>query len=302
MIRANGTLYWQQESNPTVQINMTEEQVDHFNEYKNRVFALGSPGYKKWGFDPNDAEQKEKYQQYLNDCNTLDQLRNFIVETSGRAHVASQKYQVVMVAPRFTFGKQVGETETAGFLYHHKTESPNQPMEQHGGEFTGMRDEWVIEKAEYDLSAAREEKFKGGMDIPQSVHGMGALSDTQNSDTCDHAVKRAIQLYRIPNSVWPPDNRIQAAQDAFDNAKNFYKSMGNEEEQPIDNSGNASQPQMPTTDPLANTNPQEQVPANAEQVQKTVPTAPAIPQKQPEEELSFAKSSKDIVSNLKKLG
>jgi hypothetical protein len=297
MIRANGTMYWQQEKDPSTQVNMTEEQVNHFNQYQGKIFRLGNPGFKKWGFGP---DQKEEYQQYLNDCHELDQLRNFITETTGKTHVASQKYQVVLVAPRFTFGKQVGETETAGFMYHPATESENAPQEAHGGEFTGKRDEWVIEKTEYDLSAARAAKFKGGMDLPQSVHGGGALSDSQNSDSCEHAIKRAIQLYKIPSSVQPPEAKIQAAQQAFDNAKNFYK--GQAEEQPIDNTSEVVpetgvQPPVPTTDPLAG------IPVNEPKPQPKAP-APVVQNTnlQPNQESELAKSSKDILNKLKKLG
>jgi hypothetical protein len=208
-----------------------------------------------------------------------------------------------MVAPRFTFGKQVGETETAGFLYHHSTESPNEPIEQHHGEFTGKRDEWVIEKAEYDLSQARADKFKGGMDIPQSVHGMGALSDLQNSDTCANAVKRAIQLYNIPSSVWPQDAKIQAAQAAFDAAKNFYKAKN--PNQPIQQgtgevAQDGSQPQMPPTDPLAGAG-QPQQPEPTPQAQQPAPVVQNPGQVQPQES-ELAKSSKDILNKLKKLG
>lgn len=295
MIRANGTMYWQNESDPSVQINMTEQQVDHFNGYKNKVFALANPGYRKWGFDISNPEQKAKYQKYLDDCVYLDKLRNFVVETTGKTHVASQKYQCIMVAPRFTFGKQVGETETAGFLYHSKTESPNtENVEEHPGLFTGKRDEWVIEKTEYDMSDARAEKFKYSKDIPQAVHGFGALSDHQNGMSAEDAVQKAVQLYRIPQSVIPNAAAIEAAQAAFDNAQNYYKSKNTPQSVP---GAQVAPNQTVNNVPVNNT--QSQSPVMQPQ---QLPKTPTVTQNNTIEEDQLAKSSKDILDKIKKLG
>lgn len=282
MIRANGTLYWQNEADKKITFNATQEQVDFFNHTKGNWLVLTEPGYKKFSFDDPNLQKK-----YYDDCYYLNELRDFITSTSGRWHVASQSYQVILVGPRFTAADQVGPNQTPGYLYHPEQEAANIPLEEHSGEFTGKRDDWVLEKHEFYISTFREAMMKGKFDAPTSEIGP-ALSDGMVK-TCNDAVQRAISKYHIPNSVLPSGNEIKAAQSAFDNAQTAFTNQFNQINNDLNNQ----------------VNPAETLENNEQNGTENQINDNSVPQQNVENKENtdvLNKSSKDILFKIKKLG
>jgi hypothetical protein len=278
-------MYWQKENDKNVKIPMTESQVDSFNGWKGSFWTITNPDNFEWQFKAPDQEQ-----QYRQDCQVMNELSDFLqAHHNVERHVASQKFQTVIIGPRFTHGGQTGHEQTIGTMSH-----PDTFIEGLGdgsGKFIGKRGDWVIVKKEYNISSLSQLSTMPA----QAVSGTGPL---QGVPTLSDAVSEVYTRYKVPAHVLPPKQEIQAAQQAFDNAQKAH--------------GAAAPQQRPEPEPgdMAEVNMEDQV-SNMQPQQTPQPLPAANPMEEQKPTLQntmagsssvFMKSGSDILRKLKNLG
>jgi hypothetical protein len=207
----DGTMYWQKENDKNVKFPMTEAQVDTFNGWKGSFWTITNPDNFEWQFKTPDQEQ-----QYRHDCQVMNELSDFLQSHHNvERHVASQKFQTVIIGPRFTHGGQTGHEQTIGTMSH-----PDTFVEGLGDDsrqFIGKRGDWVIVKKEYNISSLSQLSTMPA----QAVAGTGPL---QGVPTLAEAVSQVYTRYKVPAHVLPPKQEVEAAQRAFDAAQKSYES------------------------------------------------------------------------------
>lgn len=222
MLRVNGTMYWQNEADSSIKIDMTEAQVDYLNHFKGKWFRLGEPGYRTYVF--SQPEQQNRYQQ---DCESLNKLWDVLRDANRVNHAASQMYQTIIVGPRFTEAHQSGEKTVPGILAHPENVSEEPSEHRVSGDFTGKRDVWVVEKHEYPISEERNEQSKRGFFVPQNITGRGAIHDESAAGNVFSAISLAVRNYQLPQHVIPSQAALKAAQDTFNAAQSHFKNADN---------------------------------------------------------------------------
>lgn len=308
MLRVNGTMYWQSEADPNVKFNMSEQQVRYLNIHEGQWYRLSEPGYRTFVFD-NPQQQ----QQYEHDTQVMNRLREILRDANRIDSVASQSFQTIIVGPRFTEGNQSGEKTVPGVLPAPQNVAEEASPYRVGGEFTGKRDLWVVEKHEYPISQERHDQKKRGFYVPQNISGRGAIHNESEASTVFAAMSLATRVYQLPQHVMPAQDQLQAAQGAFDNAQKHFH-----------NADKAVAPGLPGQgEQLALPAPEgqgEQAVVNNDQVEfgdapaevQNPGNLPAVrnPQQPPVQQVqvrrvepnALGRQGKDIINRLKKLG
>ena len=281
----DGTMYWQKENDKNVKIPMSEAQVDSFNGWKGSYWTITNPDNFEWKFKSPDQEE-----QYRHDCRIMNELSDFLQANhlGGERHVASQKFQTVIIGPRFTHGAQTGEEQTMGRMSH-----PDTFIEGLGDgskQFIGKRGDWVIVKKEYNISSLSQLSTMPA----QAVAGTGAL---QGVPQLSQAISELYSRYKVPGYLLPKEKEVQAAQQAFDNAQKAYASK------------TPKQQENPQPDDIMNVNHEEQVsqpqvglPVNQHQEPKPIeePVQPLQNTQIAVKANVFTKSSVDILRKIRR--
>jgi hypothetical protein len=209
MLRPNGTLYWQNQSNPDIKFDLTEQQVDFFNISKNKIYPVKNTDLKKYQFTDEEKEKK-----YIEDCEYLNKLRNFLIKINPAKKLAihNEEYRVIMVGPRFRQIKDLGPEQTPGFLYSVYNESNEIAPSSHEGNFTGKR-QWVILSHNYPLNQTQEER--GSISIP-NINPSDIYTDIRSA-------LKGVLKHGIPASRLPSEETIEAIDSEYKHRQDVAK-------------------------------------------------------------------------------
>jgi hypothetical protein len=278
----DGTMYWQKESDKSVRFPMTEAQVDTFNGWKKSYWVITNPDNFEWSFQDPQQEQ-----QYRHDAGVMNQISDFLqAHSNTERHVASQKFQTVIIGPRFTNSSQIGEEQTIGTMSHPETFIEGLD----NGQFVGKRGDWVVVKKEYNISSLSQLSTMPG----QAVSGTGPL---QGFPSLQQAISEVYTKYKVPAHILPDQKTIEAAQMAFSNAQ---KAFGTQAPQNID------QPlpgeQMAVVDNQTQQTTLQPVPQVVDQQNPSVPQKPQLEQRVMASKNVLFRTSAEIIRHLKGSG